>query len=182
LEAQTRAIEAVKPGVEFRSVHRLACRSIASGLRALGLMKGDVEEAVEAGAHTLFFPCGVGHMMGLDVHDMEALGEDHVGYSEAITRNPAFGWKSLRLAKAVAPGFVVTVEPGIYFISELVARWRAENRCSDFIVYDMVEKYKGFGGIRIEDDLLVVEGGCRILGRKIPRTVDEVEALAKIGL
>jgi len=178
LEAQTRAIEAVKPGVEFRDVHRLACRRIVAGLKDLGLMKGDVEEAVEAGAHALFFPCGVGHMMGLDVHDMEALGEDYVGYSEAISRNPAFGWKSLRLAKAVEPGFVVTVEPGIYFISELIDRWRSENRCSEFINYDVVEKYKDFGGIRIEDDLLVVEGGHRLLGKRISKTVDEVETLS----
>lgn len=175
LDTQTRAIEAVKPGVEFRSVHRLACRSIVSGLRDLGLMKGDVEEAVEAGAHALFFPCGVGHMLGLDVHDMEALGEDYVGYSETIGRNPAFGWKSLRLAKAVEPGFVVTVEPGIYFIAELIDRWRSENRCPEFINYAMVEKYQGFGGIRIEDDLLVVEGGHHLLSKRIPKTMDEVE-------
>jgi Xaa-Pro aminopeptidase len=179
LDTQTRAIEAVKPGVEFRSVHRLACRSIVSGLRDLGLMKGDVEEAVEADAHALFFPCGVGHMLGLDVHDMEALGEDYVGYSETINRSSVFGWKSLRLAKAVEPGFVVTVEPGIYFIAELIDRWRSENRCSEFINYDVVEKYKGFGGIRIEDDLLVVEGGHDLLSRRIPKTVDEVETLLR---
>jgi len=177
LDAQKCAMEAVKPGVEFRSIHRLACHRLASGLRDLGLMKGNVEEAVEAGAHTLFFPCGVGHMLGLDVHDMEALGEDYVGYSETIRRNPAFGWKSLRLAKAVEPGFVVTVEPGIYFNPELIARWKADEKCSEFINYDRVVQYSGFGGIRIEDDVLVTESAHRILGKKIPKTFEEMEAM-----
>jgi Xaa-Pro aminopeptidase len=122
-------------------------------------------------------------MMGLDVHDMEALGEDYVGYTDAIKRNPAFGWRSLRLAKALEPGFVITVEPGIYFIPELIDRWKAENKCKSFINYIAVEKYRDFGGIRIEDDVLVAEAGGlarpatggRVLGRPIPRTIDQVE-------
>lgn len=175
LDAQVRAIEAVKPGVEFRNIHRLASQRLVSGLRDIGLMRGNVEEAVDAGVHTLFFPCGVGHMMGLDVHDMEALGEDYVGYSETVKRNPAFGWKWLRLGKALEPGFVVTVEPGIYFIPELIARWKAERKCAEFIDYNMLEKYIGFGGVRIEDNVLVLESGNRILGKRIPKQVEEIE-------
>lgn len=177
LDAQESAMSEVKPGVEFRNIQRLASVMLLSGLKNLGLVKGDPEEAVEANAHTLFFPCGVGHMMGLDVHDMEGLGEDYVGYTEAITRNPAFGWKSLRLAKALEPGYVVTVEPGIYFIPELIDRWKADGRCAQFINYNTVEKYRGFGGIRIEDDILVTADGYRLLGTKIPKTIEEVEAM-----
>jgi Xaa-Pro aminopeptidase len=136
-----------------------------------------MQEAVQAGAHTLFFPCGLGHMLGLDVHDMDALGEDYVGYTDTIKRNPEFGWRSLRLAKALEPGYVVTVEPGIYFIPELIDRWRAEQKCSAYINYDTVEKYRNFGGIRIEDDVLVTDNGHRILGKKIPKSLDDVQAL-----
>ena len=175
LNAQQSAIDAVKPGVEFRDIHRLACRSLAAGLKDIGLMKGNIEEAVHAGAHTLFFPCGVGHMMGLDVHDMEGLGEDYVGYTDTVKRNPAFGWRSLRLAKALEPGFVLTVEPGLYFIPALIDRWKAEKTCFPFINYDAVDTYRAFGGVRLEDDVLVVEGGHRVLGRNIPKTIDEVE-------
>jgi Xaa-Pro aminopeptidase len=175
LDAQEKAIDAVKPGVEFRDVHRLACTVLTSGLKDIGLMKGNVQDAVDAGAHTLFFQCGLGHMLGLDVHDMEPLGEDYIGYTDTIKRNPAFGWKSLRLAKALEPGFVITVEPGIYFIPELIDRWKASNQCADFINYDMVEKYKTFGGIRLEDDVLVTGDSSQILGKPIPKTIEEVE-------
>jgi len=178
LNAQERAIEAAKPGVEFRNVHNLAYKILASGLKELGLMKGNIEEAVSAGAVTLFFQCGLGHMMGLDVHDMEGLGEDYVGYTDTIKRNPEFGWRSLRLGKALEPGFVITVEPGLYFIPELIDRWKAEQKCSDYIDFNKVEKYRDFGGVRVEDDILVVENGCRVLGRKIPKTIDEVEAMS----
>lgn len=174
-DAQKQAIEAVAPGVEFRSVHRLAGRILVSGLKDLGLVKGDIDEATDAGVHTLFFQCGLGHMMGLDVHDMEGLGEDYVGYTDTIKRNPAFGWRSLRLGKALEAGYVITVEPGIYFIPELIDRWKAENKCASFINYDAVEKYKDFGGVRIEDDILVTESGHRELGKPIPRTIEEVE-------
>lgn len=178
LHAQTQAIAALKPGVEFRHVHRVACLALAAGLRDLGLIKDDVEAAVEAGAHTLFFQCGLGHMMGLDVHDMEPLGEEYVGYTDQIKRNPEFGWRSLRLAKAVEPGYVVTIEPGIYFIPALIDRWKAERKNEAFINYNTVEDYRHFGGIRIEDDLLVTADGCRLLGNPIPKSIDEVEALA----
>jgi len=177
-ESQTTAIEASKPGVEVRDVHRLASEVLVSGLKDLGLVKGDVSQAVEAGVHTLFFQCGLGHMMGLDVHDMEGLGEDYVGYTDTIKRNPEFGWRSLRLGKALEPGFVITVEPGLYFIPELIDRWKAERKNIQFVSYDAVEKYKDFGGIRIEDDILVTEDGPRMLGGPIPRTIDEVEAMS----
>jgi len=177
-DAQESAIAAIRPGVEFRDVHRLACVRLVTGLKELGLTKGDPEEAVEAGAHTLFFQCGLGHMMGLDVHDMEGLGEDYVGYTEAIRRNPAFGWSSLRLAKAVEPGHVVTAEPGIYFIPTLIERWKAERKCDAFIDYAKVETYRDFGGVRIEDDVLVTDTGGRVLGPPIPKTIADVEALA----
>ena len=178
LDAQTKAIEAAKPGVEFRNVHRLASEVLVSGLKDLGLVKGDVAEAVEAGVHTLFFQCGLGHMMGLDVHDMEGLGEDFVGYTDTIKRNPEFGWRSLRLGKALDPGFVITVEPGLYFIPELIDRWKAEQKNAQFVNYDAVEKYRDFGGIRLEDDVLVTEEGSRMLGKPIPRTIEEVEAMS----
>ena len=178
LDAQEQAIAASRPGVEFREVHRIASVALLTGLRALGLVKGDPAEAVEAGAHTLFFPCGLGHMLGLDVHDMEGLGEDYVGYTDSIRRNPAFGWRSLRLAKALEPGYVITIEPGIYFIPQLIDRRRDEGTFDRFIEYDKIEAYRNFGGVRIEDDVLVTETGCRLLGRPIPRTIEEVEALA----
>ncbi len=175
LSAQEKAIEAVKPGVEFRGIHLLACGALTSGLKDLGLMKGDIEQAVRAGAHTLFFQCGLGHMLGLDVHDMEGLGEEFVGYTDTIKRNHEFGFKSLRLAKALEPGFVITVEPGIYFIPELIDQWKTSQKNSQYINYDLVEEYRDFGGIRIEDDVLVTKDGHRVLGRKIPKTISEVE-------
>lgn len=178
LDAQEAAIAAIRPGVEFRDVHRLACVRLVAGLEELGLTKGDPEEAVQAGAHTLFFQCGLGHMMGLDVHDMEGLGEDHVGYTDTIRRKPQFGWNSLRLAKTVEPGYVATVEPGIYFIPVLIDRWKAERKCEAFIDYDKIEAYRDFGGVRIEDDILVTDDGARVLGPPIPKTIPDVEALA----
>jgi Xaa-Pro aminopeptidase len=178
LNAQEKAIAAAAPGVEWREVHRRACVALAEGLKELGLVKGDPQEAVAAGAHTLFFPCGVGHMMGLDVHDMEPLGEDYVGYTDTVRRNPEFGWRSLRLAKAVEPGYVITVEPGIYLMPQLIDRWKAENKLGQFIDYSKVDAYRSFGGVRIEDDIVVTETGCRILGPPIPKTLDEVETLA----
>ena len=178
LDAQNKAIEAAKPGVEFRNVHRLASEVLVSGLKDVGLVKGDVAEAVQAGVHALFFQCGLGHMMGLDVHDMEGLGEDYVGYTDTIKRNPEFGWRSLRLGKALEPGFVITVEPGLYFIPELIDRWKTEQKNADYVNYDALEKYRDFGGIRIEDDVLITEEGSRMLGKPIPRTIEEVEAMS----
>jgi Xaa-Pro aminopeptidase len=178
LKAQQSAIAAAAPGVEWRQVHRLAAVALMEGLKGLGLVKGDPQEAVAAGAHTLFFPCGVGHLMGLDVHDMEPLGEDYVGYTDTIKRNPEFGWRYLRLAKPVEPGYVITVEPGIYFIPALIDRWKAEGKHRPFIDYDKVEAYRHFGGIRIEDDIVITQDGCRVLGPHIPKAIAEVEALA----
>jgi Xaa-Pro aminopeptidase len=180
LAAQEKALGLAKPGVEWREVHRLTAVALMEGLKELGLIKGDLQEAVAAGVHTMFFPCGVGHMMGLDVHDMEALGEDYVGYTDTIRRNPEFGWRYLRLAKAIEPGFVITVEPGIYFIPQLIDQWRAEGKCSRFINYEKVEEYRDFHGVRIEDNIAVTADGCRILGQPIPKTLDEVEAMASM--
>jgi len=178
LNAQTKAIEAIKPGVEFRDIHLLACRILAEGLKEMDLMKGDIEKAVSAGAHALFFQCGLGHMMGLDVHDMEGLGEEFVGYTDTIKKNTQFGLKSLRLAKPLQPGFVITVEPGIYFIPELIDMWKAENKFTDFINYSEVEKYKDFCGIRLEDNILVTKTGAENISSQIPKKIDEVEMLA----
>lgn len=176
LRAQEAAIDAVRPGLLFRNVHLLACRLLAEGLRAMGLMKGDVDEAVAAGAHAAFFPCGLGHMMGLDVHDMEGLGEDYVGYDGAVRRSDQFGLCYLRLARTLAPGFVVTVEPGLYFIPTLLDRWRAEGRFTDFIDYDACAAFHDVGGLRLEDDVLVTDDGYRVLGPPIPKALDDVEA------
>lgn len=175
LAAQEGVISAASPAHDNREMHRLAARTIAGGLTALGLMKGNLEDAVEVGAHALFFPHGIGHMMGLDVHDMEDLG-DIVGYPEGEERSTQFGLGFLRMTRKLEPGFVITVEPGIYFIPALIDQWRAEGNHTEFIDYDRVEEFKDFGGIRIEDDILITEDGCRALGPGIPKTVDEVEA------
>ncbi len=175
LDAQRTALDAIKPGVPFRDVHLLACRSLAGGLKQLGLMKGDVDEAVAQGAHAMFFQCGLGHMMGLDVHDMEDLGEQYVGYN-GLPRSPQFGLCYLRLAKPLRPGFVVTVEPGIYIIPELIDQWKAERKHETFINYDLLERFRDFGGMRVEDDIVVTETGCQLLGQPVPRTIDAIEA------
>jgi len=180
LSAQESAIRAIKPGIEFRDIHKLACETLASGLKDLGLMKGDTKEAVQAGAHALFFQCGLGHMMGLDVHDMEALGEEYVGYTDSIKRSEQFGLRSLRLGKELKAGFTITVEPGLYFIPELFDCWKAENLHESFINYDRVESYRDFGGVRLEDDVLVTENGSRVLGKPIPKAIEEVEALTSV--
>ncbi|HOP14105.1 aminopeptidase P family protein [Lentimicrobium sp.] len=179
LNANLNAIAAIKPGIPYREVHLLAAKTIADGLKALGLMKGDTQAAVEAGAHALFFPHGLGHMMGMDVHDMENLGENYVGYDEEITRASQFGTAFLRLGRRLQQGFVLTVEPGIYFIPALIDQWKAEGKFTEFINYEKVETYKDFGGIRIEDDVLVTETGNRVLGRPIPKTVAEIETIMK---
>lgn len=180
LKTQLTAIEAIRPGFPYRDVHLLAAKVMATGLKELELMKGDVNEAVAEGAHALFFPHGLGHMMGLDVHDMEGLGEDWVGYDDEITRSDQFGLAYLRLGKRLKPGYVLTVEPGIYFIPALIDQWKAAKKFTDFIDYDRVETYKDFGGIRIEDDVLVTDNGHRVLGKPIPKTVEDVEELMGI--
>jgi len=170
------AVNALKPGVPFKDVYELSCKVICEGLKGLGIMKGDPAEAVAAGAHAMFFPCGLGHMMGLDVHDMENLGEVWVGY-DGQPKSTQFGRKSLRLARPLEPGFVLTIEPGIYFIPELIDYWKSENRFADFICYDKLEAYRDFTGLRNEEDYLITEEGARRLGKKIPLTTEEVEAL-----
>jgi Xaa-Pro aminopeptidase len=167
----------LKPGITYQEVHLEAARIMANGLKDLGLMMGDIDEAVEKGAHALFFPHGLGHMIGLDVHDMEDLGEDLVGYSDTVKRSKLFGTAYLRLGRELEPGFVLTVEPGIYFIPELIALWEAEKRFTEYINYEKLEDWYTFGGVRIEDDVLITEDGHRILGKPIPKTVEEVEAL-----
>jgi Xaa-Pro aminopeptidase len=175
LAANVSSIREIKPGIYNRDLHLGAARIITEGLKAIGLMKGDTEEAVQQGAHALFFPHGLGHMLGLDVHDMENLGENLIGYDETVKRSEQFGIAYLRLAKKLKTGFVLTIEPGIYFIPELIDLWRKDNKFADFINYQKVETYKDFGGIRIEDDVLVTENSGRVLGKPIPKTVEEVE-------
>lgn len=174
--AYTNAVAELRPGKLFKDIHLVACESIARGLTKMGLMKGDPVAAVKAGAHTVFFQCGLGHMMGLDVHDMENLGEEYVGYTEDSKQSTEFGFKSLRLGKALEPGMVLTVEPGIYFIPELIELRKSQNMFHEFINYDKVETYKDFGGIRIEDDFLIISQGSRLLGDSLPTTSDEIEA------
>lgn len=178
LEAHETAKASLKPGVRHLDVHLAACRRIAEGLKDLGLMKGDIDDAVLLGAHALFFPCGEGHMMGLDVHDMEDLGEVYVGY-EGQPKSTQFGLKSLRLARPLLAGFVVTVEPGIYFIPQLIDKWRAENRFPEFLNYDRIEAYKDFGGLRNEEDVVITTDGHRVLGPKKPLTIEEVESVVR---
>jgi len=175
LAAQLKAISMAGPGIKYRDVHLAAARVIAAGLKDLGLMKGDTEEAVSLGAHALFFPHGLGHMLGLDVHDMESLGENFVGYDETTRRSDQFGLAYLRLARRLEPGFVLTCEPGIYFIPALIDQWKKDRRFVDFINYDRVESYRNFTGIRIEDDLLITKEGNRVLGRPIPKRIHEVQ-------
>ncbi|TKK65336.1 aminopeptidase P family protein [Ilyomonas limi] len=177
LNALNHAIGLLQPGIPFKEVHTQACIKLMEGLKAINLVKGDAIEAVAAGAHTLFFQCGLGHMMGLDVHDMEDLGEQYVGYTDTLKKSAEFGWKSLRLGKELKAGFVLTVEPGIYFIPELIDRWQTENRLSNFINYNELENYRHFGGIRIEDNFLITPNGSKKLGKHLVKTADEIEAL-----
>ncbi|MEO0732561.1 MAG: M24 family metallopeptidase, partial [Bacteroidota bacterium] len=162
--AKRLCIASLYPKIKFRDVHTQAGRLITEGLQALGLMQGDLDEAVAAGAHALFMPHGLGHMIGLDVHDMEDLGEDYVGYDDKVKRSEQFGTRSLRLGRKLEAGFTLTVEPGIYFIPALIDRWRAKGTCADFINFSALEAYRDFGGIRLEDNVVITEYGSRILG------------------
>ena len=175
LKAEMKSIEAVKAGVRYLDIHLGAARIIAEGLKQIGLMKGDVDEAVAAGAHALFFPHGLGHMIGLDVHDLENLGENYVGYDDTVQRSQQFGTAYLRMARALEPGFVITVEPGIYFIPELIDMWQDEGKFKDFICYDKLDPYRNFTGIRIEDNVLVTTDGPVILGPPIPKMRSDIE-------
>ena len=174
-----KSIQNIKPGIQNRELHLGAAKIIAGGLKDLGLMKGDIDEAVEAGAHAMFFPHGLGHMMGLDVHDMEGLGEDNVGYNDTVKRSDQFGTAYLRLGKELQTGNVITIEPGIYFIPALIDKWKSEGKFTDYINYEKAESYKDFGGIRIEDDVLVTDNGYKVLGKPIPKTIVEIEDIMK---
>ncbi len=176
LLAHEAALAKLSPGVPFREVHYSACRTIIEGLKSINLMKGDTEEALAAGAHAMFFPCGTGHMMGLDVHDMEDLGEVYVGY-DGQPKSTQFGLKSLRLARPMEPGFVATIEPGIYFIPELIALWKKEKVNSSFYNFQNIEAYLDFSGIRNEEDIVITEDGYKILGKRKPKTIEEVESM-----
>lgn len=177
LDAQMAGIAAMRPGLRNLDAHLTAAKVITNGLKSLGLMQGDTDEIVQAGAHALFFPHGLGHMIGLDVHDMEDLGEKYTGYHEGLERSTQFGLRSLRMARTLEPGFVMTIEPGIYFIPELIDRWQQEGRFNQYINYAALAAYRGFSGIRIEDDVLVTQGEPKVLGPGIPKEIGEIEAL-----
>ena len=176
-ECHDLALEESKPGVKYFDVHLAVCRRMTERLKELGLMKGDTDEAVAAGAHALFLPHGLGHMMGMDVHDMEGLGQIHVGFDEETRpRLDQFGTNCLRMGRRLEEGFVITDEPGIYFIPALIDDWKAKGHCKEFLNYNLIETYKDFGGIRIEDDILITADGCRFLGtERIPYHTADVE-------
>lgn len=175
LNAHEAAAAALKPGIKNQDLHLLAAKTLVEGLTEVGLMKGNADEAVAAGAHTMFFQCGLGHMMGLDVHDMEDLGEQYVGYSDSMKKSTEFGLKSLRLGRELEKDFVITIEPGIYIIPELIDMWKSEQKHAAFLNYEMLETYKDFGGIRIEEDFVITQSGSRLLGNSVPKTVEDVE-------
>ena len=181
LKANNVAREAMQPGINFKEVHLLASKIIASGLVDLGLMRGDVDEAVANGAHALFFPHGLGHMIGLDVHDMEDYSENMVGYDAPGSRSSQFGLNALRFARTLQVGFTVTNEPGIYFIPELIESWKSERKHHSFINYNALDGYLNFGGIRLEDVIHISHSGPRVLGRRIPITPEEVESEVQKG-
>ena len=170
------AVAMLKPGVNFVDVYEESCRVVCAGFKDLGFMKGDPMDAVKAGAHALFYPTGLGHLMGLDVHDMESLGEERVGYN-GQTKSKQFGRKSLRLGRPLEEGFTLTIEPGLYFVPELIDLWRGQHKFTDFINYDKVETYKDFSGLRNEENYLITKEGSHLLGKKIPLHAEEVEAL-----
>ena len=171
-------LDVAKPGVKYMDVHFAVCRLMTERLKELGLMKGDTDEAVAAGAHAMFLPHGLGHMMGMDVHDMENLDQINVGFdAETRPRLDQFGTNCLRMGRRLEEGFVVTDEPGIYFIPALIDDWKASGHCAEFLNFDKIETYKDFGGVRIEDDVLITKDGCRFIGKeRIPYHPKDVEA------
>jgi Xaa-Pro aminopeptidase len=181
LQAYTNAAQASKPGTTFRECHLLAWETIAAGLKNMGILQGDPAEMAQLGVPGLFMPHGLGHMLGLDVHDMENLGENYVGYAPGQERSTLMGLKSLRLARALETGFVLTIEPGIYFIPPLIDRWEAEGKFKDFIRYDQLRRFRNEGGCRIEDNFLITEHGARKLGPEVPREIGDVEAAVGVG-
>lgn len=177
LRVQLAAIEAVRPGIPFVEVHQLAALHLVEGMMDFGFFKGDPRDIVSSGAYAICFQHGLGHQLGLDVHDMEAFGEDHVGYDEQVSRSPLFGMSSLRMGRRLKSGMVMTVEPGIYFIPALIRHWSDERRHERFIDYARFNEYLDFGGMRIEDEVLVTQSGARVMGPGTPKTVEEVERL-----
>jgi len=177
LNAHETAVSMLTPGVLFRDVYLNASQKLVEGLISLDLMKGNAKEAVAAGAHAMFFQCGLGHMIGLDVHDMEDLGEPYVGYTDILKKATQFGIKSLRLGRALEPGFTLTVEPGIYIIPQLIDRWKSENKFTEYINYKTLDTYRDFTGIRVEENFLITKNGCRLLGKQLPKTIAELEAV-----
>ena len=175
LSGQLEAIRITRPGITYKEVHQAVSRKLVEGYKAIGLFRGATDDIVAAGAHSLLMPHGLGHMMGLDVHDMENYGQVYVGYDDETRPSDQFGLGSLRCGRRLQPGFVVTDEPGCYFIPALIDKWRAEGTGKDFVNFDELDKWRDFGGIRIEDDVLVTEDGCRVLGKPIPKTVAEIE-------
>lgn len=177
LNANLEAQKAIKPDVEYKKIHLKAVKALGEGLKAIGLIKGDIDTAVEEGAMGLFMPHGLGHMMGMDVHDMENFDENLVGYDEKTSRSTQFGLKSLRFGRKLEVGHVLTNEPGCYFIPALIDKFKSENKFKSFINYKELENYKDFGGIRIEDDILVTEKCNRVLGKPIPKSIKEIEEI-----
>lgn len=175
-------IQKARPGLKWMDMHLDVCRLMAERLKDLGLMKGNTDDAVAAGAHAMFLQHGLGHMMGMDVHDMENLGQKYVGFNEEVQPSEQFGTDCLRCGRRLQKGFVMTDEPGIYFIPVLIDKWQAERRFAEFLDYDMIGRYRDFGGIRIEDDILITDTGCRVLGQEcIPYLPDHVEAFMNEG-
>lgn len=177
-ECHDHALNVAKPGVRWYDVHMDICRLMTDRLKELGLMRGDTEEAVRAGAHAMFLPHGLGHMMGMDVHDMEGLGQQYVGFDDETRPSEQFGTNCLRMGRRLEEGFVMTDEPGIYFIPALIDDWQASGHCKEWLCFDKINQYRDFGGIRIEDDLLITKDGCRFMGdKRIPYQADDVEKL-----
>jgi len=174
LNSHEKAISMLKPGVAFKEIYLESAREVMRGMKDLGFAKGNIDDAIMAGAHAMFFPCGLGHMMGLDVHDMEDLGEQYVGYDNEA-KSTQFGMKSLRLGRKLEPGFVLTIEPGIYFIPQLIDKWKSEKHLTEFLNFNKLEEYKDFGGCRNEEDFLITENGYQLLGKPLPKTIVDVE-------
>ena len=179
LKMEKDCIAALRPGVQYREIHIQSNRIMLEGLAALGIVSGNIEDMLAAGVGGMFMPHGLGHMIGMDVHDMEDLGEQSVGYRDGLERSKQLGLKSLRLARELEEGFVITVEPGLYFIPELIDKMQAEGKWKDYVHYDRLSAYKDFGGVRIEDDVLVTADGPEILGEYIPKEISEIESLRK---
>ncbi len=177
LNAQKEAIKASRIGNSFVDVHLKSAETTVQGLIDIGIMKGNAQEAVHAGAHTMFFQCGLGHLMGLDVHDMENLGEQYVGYGNSMVKSKEFGLKSLRLGRKLEEGFVITIEPGIYIIPQLIDKFYSEQKYFDFINYNELNKFRNFGGIRIEDDYLIKSSGIELLGEPLAKEIKDIEAI-----